>query len=378
MLNKLRNYLALHRPISAKTARALSNKLAKTETELDQTKSKLTQKKSELTKAKSELTKTKLEITETKSKLSETKLKLENTKNDLKNFRNSYSELKHEFDTLKTSSFSELAQWTDIAHVEKNGIEFFVYTRDERIGLDVFKTGNYADKNLLKALTIIESFSCDVRNGIFVDIGANIGTVAISAIIIAGFSKVIAIEPEPGNYKLLQLNCVANNLTDQIDLFNIALSDSDEELFFELSPTNYGDHRVSAINTENISLESNRELIKVPGTTMVNLFTEHKINPDDVSLIWIDTQGYEGHILKGARNLLSHKIPLCLEFWPHGLNRTGGLELLTNILKENYSHFCNVRQKTQQPEMIDIENIADFANSFEERKFTDIIAVNLR
>ena len=41
------------------------------------------------------------------------------------------------------------------------------------------------------------------------------------------------------------------------------------------------------------------------------------------SLVWIDTQGHESHVLRGAKNLFSSGTPFVMEFWPYGLVRQG-------------------------------------------------------
>ena len=41
------------------------------------------------------------------------------------------------------------------------------------------------------------------------------------------------------------------------------------------------------------------------------------------TMIWMDTQGFEGHILAGARNALAARTPMVLEFWTFAMNRAG-------------------------------------------------------
>ena len=36
----------------------------------------------------------------------------------------------------------------------------------------------------------------------------------------------------------------------------------------------------------------------------------------------MDTQGFEAHILLGAKNLVASRTPILLEFWPYALKRT--------------------------------------------------------
>ncbi len=51
-----------------------------------------------------------------------------------------------------------------------------------------------------------------------------------------------------------------------------------------------------------------------------------------IGLCWIDTQGHEGHVLAGARALCASRSPIVIEFWPFGLQQSGGYGLLREII----------------------------------------------
>ena len=109
---------------------------------------------------------------------------------------------------------------------------------------------------------------------------------------------------------------------------NYAVAQQKGELSFELSETNYGDHRVRVNScadhgAENFN-ESNRNVIPVKCDTLDNLLVAvPKSFSSNISLMWIDVQGYEGYAFMGARNLLSKGIPVMAEIWPYGLRRAG-------------------------------------------------------
>src|SRR5690606_985273 len=70
--------------------------------------------------------------------------------------------------------------------------------------------------------------------------------------------------------------------------------------------------------------ESSRELIEVPSTRLDEL-----VKHDGSSmLLWMDTQGYEGHVLRGAPRLLARRVPVVAEFWPYAMKRA-----------ESFAHF---------------------------------------
>jgi FkbM family methyltransferase len=167
---------------------------------------------------------------------------------------------------------------------------------------------------------------------LLIDIGANIGTVCIPAVKRGVFQNAIAIEPEPRNYSLLVANIYINGLADKILAYKLALGQkNNEQLLFELSRDNFGDHRVHIRNDSDLYDEAHRETITVRSETFDSVIK--RIDPKE-SLIWMDTQGFEGHILIGAPNTLRLRPPICLEFWPYGMNRSQSYPLLKKALLE--------------------------------------------
>lgn len=159
------------------------------------------------------------------------------------------------------------------------------------------------------------------------------------------FESAICFEPDPNNFKLLKVNVILNDLNNSISLVNKALgSEPEQELEFELSTENYGDHRVRVSDNPGIEKEEGRKVIKVTSTTLDAYFDENKQYSLDDSLIWIDVQGYEGLVLKGAKNTLAKGMPLVFEFWPYGLQRAKTFEFLMDALHA-YPSFIYLEQE---------------------------------
>ena len=77
-----------------------------------------------------------------------------------------------------------------------------------------------------------------------IDVGANVGTTTIPALKTFGMGSSIAFEPAPANVRLLRQNVEANRLEERVAAFEVALSDHDGDVAFDLSDSNSGDHRV--------------------------------------------------------------------------------------------------------------------------------------
>ena len=198
-----------------------------------------------------------------------------------------------------------------------------------------------------------------------IDIGANIGTICIPAITRGIFKNAIAIEPEPFNFKILNSNVILNNLSEKIELHNVALGDSqDEFVIFELSDINYGDHRVQGKNAVELMNESSRKTLKVKSTTLNHLVKG--INTADI-VIWMDVQGFEGYVLAGASDVLSKQVPICIEFWPYGLKRSGCYPQLKSALINNgYKCFYNLHDIIISPILLTEESIDSLYNKIGE------------
>jgi len=130
-----------------------------------------------------------------------------------------------------------------------------------------------------------------------------------------------------------------NGYTDRATLLRVALSDVVGEMQMERSKENRGDHRlrgegVGGSGNKEAYGESRRATCKVRTTTLDSIADELKEEFGSGTLVWMDVQGYEGHVLDGASRLLSQ--PDCpifvVELWPYGLLRSGGIERLRRFL----------------------------------------------
>lgn len=215
---------------------------------------------------------------------------------------------------------------------------FVVSSHDRTIGRMVYAQGLKDADNVAQ---VIDLLGPNHTRSLLIDIGANIGTVCIPAIKRGMFKAAIAIEPEPFNYSILKANIHLNGIDQRISTFNIALgAKANEELVFELSESNYGDHRVRLSAEPGLHGEVSRSTIVVPSQPFDTICTE--LDKND-AVIWMDTQGYEGYILSGAKNALAIGVPLIVEFWPYGMKRLGSFQLFKEaVLSGQYTQFIDL------------------------------------
>ena len=253
----------------------------------------------------------------------------------------------------------------------KENIYYLINSSDKVLGRTVFlEKESYDSKKLTSALDLVSN-----RRNTLLDVGANIGTIGIFGVSRGYFDKCIAFEPEPNNFKLLQQNVLLNNLEKKFELRNVALSNQgDGTLDFELSEDNYGDHRVRFHNQPGKYKECDRKVIPVSVNTLDSILVD--VNIDDCFL-FMDTQGFEGHVLSGAKNLIQKGIPIVMEFWPYGLQRADGFTLLCDALTNSkYTAMWDLRRPYEKLKF-SIDNIERISLELSEGvKSTDLVIVH--
>jgi FkbM family methyltransferase len=126
--------------------------------------------------------------------------------------------------------------------------------------------------------------------GVFVDVGANVGTYAmVLARHLGSGGKVIAIEPHPVTHARLAFNNSASGYT-QVKLVAAAAGPADGELMIETDGDNLGASHI-------VSAEASRKAIKVPSLRLQRILGEAGVS--QVDTLKIDVEGFEDRVLTG-------------------------------------------------------------------------------
>ncbi|CAN5685132.1 hypothetical protein BH09PLA1_BH09PLA1_24750 [soil metagenome] len=277
--------------------------------------------------------------------------------------------------------FGLSSEFTPIVCSDRAGLKYLVSTQDETVGRHAFLTGGFDLAEMTDAMQQMRSLGIGgFQSKTFVDIGANIGTSLLPAVTQFGFARGIGFEPEAANFALLSCNVLLNHLSDRIIVQNLAISDSAGEMKFETCPQNSGDGRVrvdAARGAPELLRESLREEVRVQAITFDEVLERGTVRLDDIGLVWMDTQGHEGHVLRGASKLTRSSIPVLMEYCPYLLKRAGGLEMLEEVVREHYSTIALIRGSGgTTPRLLKAADICSLREMFTGTNFTDILLLH--
>lgn len=149
-----------------------------------------------------------------------------------------------------------------------------------------------------------------------VDVGANIGYYTLQfARLVGATGRVVAFEPDPHNFALLEENVWQNGYRN-VTLVRAAVAARSGGVRLHLNAANRGDHRIYAS-------DPGRPAIDVEAVALDEYFADHAGRLD---LVKIDVQGAETGVFAGMRRLVAeHRVARVLsEFWPRGLKVAGG------------------------------------------------------
>lgn len=171
---------------------------------------------------------------------------------------------------------------------------------EDTVQYSILMTGHFYEEHYLD-----EVKSKYLKKGMTIlDCGANIGNHSIYFAKICDAKKVISFEAVSSTYDILKRNIELNDLSDIVEIRNVALGDGDRNVSMDISRDNLGGSHVVENSSGN--------------TRMVTL--DESVN-ERVDFMKVDVEGYEYNLLKGAGRILKESRP----------------SMMIEIKKENYS-----------------------------------------
>lgn len=144
---------------------------------------------------------------------------------------------------------------------------------------------------------------------LFLDVGANVGSYTVLASKVCG-SRTIAFEPDRNAFDKLRTNIVANDVAGLVDLRRTALGDRAGEIAF-----------TEGLDTENRVASSDDAVVQTVPVVRLDDIPEVA----EATLMKLDVEGYEEHVLAGAGQVLASPQLLAVQSESHGQKVTGML-----------------------------------------------------
>jgi FkbM family methyltransferase len=206
-----------------------------------------------------------------------------------------------------------LMPWRPAYKVRAAGsrLKFFVHYRD-LIGRHIAKYGTHERV----PTRWLGNYLTGGPNGIFIDVGANLGWHAVHAAQHQSVETVVAFEPDPFNAWLLDRNLTENGVENVI-VSNAAVgAQSGSIRLHRYRSTNYGRH--------SLLTDYGYGPRMVPIVDLDGALHQLGLADRPVNVLKIDVEGYEPAVIAGATKTLERTAAVMLEYSPD-LSSAGGL-----------------------------------------------------
>ena len=205
--------------------------------------------------------------------------------------------------------------------------------------------------------------------GIMLDLGANVGRMAIPRVILGDATVAYCAEPDPVSFACLARNVIDNRLRGLVLPDQTAIGDRDGSvrLLRAGMPSSFRVLSDAVDGTENT--------VDVPCTTLDTWVERLQIDLEAVTFIKVDVEGFERRVVAGARRVLQYShIAWQMEIKPAGLRAAGDdpQELYAD-LRSAFSHFIDLNREAPGRRLRPTEELSDALRYIEPRDKTDIL-----
>lgn len=233
-----------------------------------------------------------------------------------------------------------------LGYVEFSDHALFVNPRDHMIGYSLMRGQEWQRNDLNAAVEVLETSSEFNSGGWFVDVGANIGTQTIYAMLSGRFCGAIAIEPDPGNRALLYKNIALNGLEGKVKVVAAAASSGSGQALLIQDARNFGAHSIELGYPLNPASQ-----VVVDTMTLDDILAAQGIASGDVGMVVVDVEGHELSVVKGMTKLIERQVPMVIEVSASRDDQSFISQLLT-LLEPRYTIASCIKAHRGQPSSI--------------------------
>jgi len=204
------------------------------------------------------------------------------------------------------------------------------------VGRSLWLTGGYQDDAIFALVRWLRHQPGD--RSVVMDIGANIGTTTIP--FASENFRVLAVEPVPATFAMLEENVVANGFADTVHRVRSAVSEVHGHVAMW---SGFGSGQAE-VAVDGVTPGMKRwgdcgDLIEVPSFPLIDLVAAQPVDVGDIALVWADVQGSETAVIRTGLDLWACGVPLYLEVDPFSLDMHAGLDAFVAEVTANFTSF---------------------------------------
>ena len=208
------------------------------------------------------------------------------------------------------------------------GDHLMTFSPEDYLGRSVFVKNHFDRDHVGRLMGRLAGLGIDVKGKVLLEIGANIGTHTVYFALTGAFSRIVAVEPDPRNFELLDENVRQNGFGDLVLRMPYAASDHEAEIEFFLHPNNHGKSSPSPGHADDIR-------IAVPALPVPEILARAGVAEADIGVVWMDIEGYEPTASRSLLPLFKRRVPIHMEFTADFYGRAEAAEFV-RLLAEYY------------------------------------------
>jgi len=214
---------------------------------------------------------------------------------------------------------------------------------DNHVSRQLLKTNNYNPQEILAFKELLK------KNDQILLCGAHIGSLAIP---LAGYvKKIVAIEANPKNYEILDLNITINKIRN-IEIHHFAAAEKKGTIEFVMNVENSGGSKRKPLKYKN------NYYYDSPKTVKVNSFSLDQKLKGKFDVVIMDIEGSEYFAMSGMQRILSNTRIFIFEFIPSHLCDVANVTIAQFVSKIPIKHF----NKAYFPRLAKTTNVGDLEN----------------
>lgn len=187
------------------------------------------------------------------------------------------------------------------------GDHLMTFSPGDYLGRSVFVKNHFDRDHVGRLMRKLAELGISIEGRTLLEIGANIGTHTVYFALTGTFGRIVALEPDPRNFELLEENVRQNGFDDLVIRLPYAASDREAEIEFFLHPNNHGKSSPNTRHADDVR-------IAVPALPVPDILSRAGVDTADIGLVWMDIEGYEPVAARSLAPLFARRVPVHMEF----------------------------------------------------------------